>query len=189
MMNLWDIPPPPTKGDDDQEITYAGVGRVLSQWEMIEVRLGYIYAWLMKRPDEIETVRAYGEGKRNFEERISGLRQIAEVYFLWNPHQDTEGELDALISMVRKFAMRRNDVAHCIVQPFQWIESPGRDAPLQFCAAPPLYNGKKFDPQNLPAFVYTSVELITLSNALFGVAQDAERFQWRLMLGEDGVPP
>jgi integrase len=66
MMNLWDIPPPPTKGDDDQEITYAGVGRVLSQWEMIEVRLGYIYAWLMKRPDEIETVRAYGEGKRNF---------------------------------------------------------------------------------------------------------------------------
>jgi hypothetical protein len=101
MMNLWDIPPPPTKGDDDQEITYAGVGRVLSQWEMIEVRLGYIYVWLMKRPDEIETVRAYGEGKRNFEGRISGLRQIAEVYFLWNPHQDTEGELDALISMVR----------------------------------------------------------------------------------------
>jgi hypothetical protein len=185
--NPWDAPPLPKRGDEDQVVTHAGVGRVLSQWEMIEVRLGHIYAWLMNRPDEIEAVREYGEGKRIFEERIKGLCQIANVYFRWNPHQDTEGELHALICITRRYSRRRNDIAHCVVRPFEWAASPnGR---VQFGAFPPLYGGKKFDPQNMPAFIYTSVEMNVLSNALFGVAQNAGKFQWKLMLGEDGVPP
>jgi hypothetical protein len=73
MSNSWDIPNRPTKGDDEVDATYAGVGRVISQWEMIEVELSQIYAWLVKRPEEIEAVRLYSEGKRIFEERIKGL--------------------------------------------------------------------------------------------------------------------
>jgi hypothetical protein len=167
MANSWDTPPPPAKGDDDQDITYASVGRVLSQWEMIEVKLSRIYAWLVHRPEDIEAIHQYAEGKRIFEERIKGLWVVADAYFRWNPHQETEGELCALSKLIRNFAPRRNDVAHSIVQPFQWIVSPGLDEPLQFCAAPPHYAGKKFDPQNKPEFIYTSVELPALSNALF----------------------
>lgn len=189
MPNPWDIPAFPARGDDDQDATYAGVGRVLSQWEMIEVELSHIYAWLMNRPDDMEAVRRYGEGKGIFEERIKGLWVIADAYFRWNPHQETEGELCALSNTIGKFALRRNDVAHCIVRPFQWVVSPHFDGPLQFCAVPPHYAGKKFDPQDMPLFVFTSIELIALSNALFGVTQDAQKFKWRLMLGEDGVAP
>jgi hypothetical protein len=64
---------------------------VLSQWEMIEVELSHMYAWLMNRPEEIGVLRQYGE-KRIFAERIKELRQIADVYFRGNPHQETEGE-------------------------------------------------------------------------------------------------
>ncbi len=189
MPNPWDIPPFPKRGDDNQDTTFAGVGRVLSQWEMIEVVLSHVYAWLVNRPNEIEATRQYGEGKQSFEQRIKALLVIADAYFRWNPHQETEGELSALSNMTRNFAARRNDVAHCIVRPLQWIVSPGLDGPLQFCAMPPDYTGKKFDPQNMPTFAYTSVELTALSNALFYVAQDAEKFKWKLMLGEDGSPP
>jgi hypothetical protein len=38
-------------------------------------------------------------------------------------------------------------------------------------------------------FAYTSLELTALSRALFDVAQEAAKFKWKLMLGEDGVPP
>jgi len=189
MPNPWDIPPFPKHGDDNQDTTFAGIGRVLSQWEMIEAILSHVYAWLVNRPDEIEAIRQYGEGKQSCEQRIKGLLVIADAYFRWNPHQETEGELSVLSNTTRNFASRRNDVAHSIVRPFQWIASPGLDGPLQFCAMPPDYAGKKFDPQNMPAFAYTSVELTALSNALFYLAQDAEKFKWKLMLGEEGVPP
>lgn len=188
MPDPWDIPPFPTRGDDDQDSTFAGIGRVLSQWEMIEVELSHIYAWLMNRPEEIEVLRQYGE-KRIFAERIKEFRQIADVYFRGNPHQETEGELSTLTDTICKFAERRNEVAHCIVRPFQWIASPGDEGLLQFCAVPPHYTARKFDFENIPMFAYTSLELTALSRALFDVAQEAAKFKWKLMLGEDGVPP
>jgi hypothetical protein len=188
MPNPWDIPPFPKRGDDDQDTTFAGVGRVLSQWEMIEVELAQIYGWLVHRPDEIEALHQYGM-PQIFGERIKGLSVVANFYFRWNPHQDAEGEFCALATKVRNFSARRNDVAHSIVRPFQWGVSPELDGPLQFCAVPPYYAGKNFDPQNMPSFIYTSVELTELSKALFYVAEDAKQFKWKLILGEDGVPP
>ena len=161
---------------------------VLTQWEVIEVELAQIYGWLVMQPDEMEALHEYG-GPPIFRERIKGLRVAADVYFRWNPHQDTEGEFCTLVTKVSKFSARRNDVAHSIVRPLQWIVSPKLEGPLQFCAVPPHYTGKKFDPQNMPLFIYTSVELAALSKALFYVAQDAAQFKWKLILGEDGVPP
>jgi hypothetical protein len=140
------------------------------------------------RPDEMEASHRYGE-PQIFGERIKGLRLAADVYFQWNPHQDTEADFCNLITKALNFSARRNDVAHSIVQPFQWISSSKSEGPLQFCAVPPQYAGKKFDPQNMPLFIYTSVELTVLSKALFYVAQDAAQFKLKLSLGEDGVPP
>jgi hypothetical protein len=188
MHNPWNIPPFPVQGDDDQDTTFAGVGRLLTQWEMVEVELAQIYGLLVNRPDEIEALHQYGV-PQIFRERIKGLRAVADVYFRWNPHQDTEAEFYSLTTKVHNFSERRNDVAHSIVRPFQWIIPPNLEGPLQFCAVPPQYTGKKFDPQNMPLFIYTSVELVALSNALFYVAQDAAKFKLKLILGEDGVPP
>jgi hypothetical protein len=188
MYNPWDIPPLPKRGDDDQDTTFAGVGRVLTQWEMIEVRLAEIYSWLDNRPEELEALQDYGK-PQIFKERMKALRIVADVYFRGTPHQATEGEFYNLTTKVSNFSARRNDVAHSIVTPFQWIISPKLEGPLQFCAVPPHYAGKKIDPKNMPSFIYTSVELIALSNALFYVADDAEKFKWKLMLGEDGVRP
>ena len=188
MPNPWDIPPFPIRGDDNQDTTFAGVGRVLTQWEMIEVELAQIYGWLDMRPDQIEALHRYGE-PQSFRERKKGLQAVADLYFRRNPHQTAEGEFCTLITKVYNFSARRNDVAHSIVRPFQWILSPKLEGPLQFCAVPPHYTGKKFDPQNMPLFIYTSVELVALSKALFYVAQEAAKFKWKLILGEDGVPP
>ena len=188
MPNPWDIPPFPIRGDDDQDTTFAGVGRLLTQWEMIEVELAQIYGWLVNRPDEIEALHQYGV-PGTFTERIKGLRMVADVYFQWNPHQDSEAEFCSLTTKVLNFSARRNDVAHSVVRPFQWMVSPNLEGPLQFCAVPPHYNGKKFDLQNMPSFIYTSVELVALSNALFYVTEAAATFKLKLILGEDGVPP
>ena len=44
MANPWDAPPLPNHGDDDMECTFAGVGRVLSQWESVEIELSVLFA-------------------------------------------------------------------------------------------------------------------------------------------------
>ncbi len=192
MFNSWDIPPFPKEGDRDQNETFAGVGRVITQWEMLEVKLAQVYGWLAKQPkdpkavDELETVHEYGK-PLIFKDRLKGLQDAASRYFEWNPHQDTETELEQLTFSISNFSTRRNEVAHCIVQPMVWNESD-RSGPQQFYAVPPLYNGKKFDPRNMPSFVYTSKELRALSNALFYLTEDTAKFHLRLMLGEDGTP-
>src|SRR5262245_4153884 len=171
----------PDEGDDDIESTFAGVGRVLSQWETIELELSYLYGHLLNQPDDMDIIRQYGD-PITFNGRIDGLCRVAKDYFKQNPHQDTEAEFCDLVSRARGFSARRNDVAHSIVRPIQWITPQGiGDAPLQFCAVPPHYIGKKFDAHDMPAFVYTSVELNALNNALFKeIFEPAQKLKWRL---------
>jgi hypothetical protein len=189
MSNPWDVPPFPTSGDDDPEYTYAGVGRVLSQWETAELELGAIYGLLLNRPDDVAEIRQYGV-PNIFEERAKALWAAAEYYFTQNPHQDTEAELSNVLSIARRFSARRNDVAHSIVKPIQWIRRGGVEGPLQFGLVPPNYLAKKFDVLDMPTFVYTSVELNRLSVALhYHLVESAQRLRFKFVLGEDGAPP
>src|SRR5260370_25399637 len=128
MRHPWDVPPLPTKGDDDIEDTYAGVGRVLSQWETAELELSRIYGLLLNRPDDIEAIRLYGDPKI-FEERAKGLAAAAEQYFRWNPHQEAEAELSELMLLARQFSARRNELAHSIV-----MRMGNDNAPHRCCA-------------------------------------------------------
>jgi hypothetical protein len=186
MANPWDIPPYPTEGDETEDITYAGVGRVLSHWEMIEVELSHIYSLFLDRFEEIEALREYGV-PRIFEERIKGLIAASEHYFRAYPSQDLESEFSGIVTKVRNFLARRNDIAHSIVRPLEWIIWRGNSPPsveMRFCSVPPHYTGKKFTPQDLPIYVYTSVEMRTLSTALFYVCQEVVEFKWKLILDE-----
>ena len=149
MPNPWDIPPFPMRGDDDQDTTFAGVGRVLTQWEMIEVELAQIYGWLVMRRDQIE-ISAPIWRAADFWRTDKGPPGGRGCLFSAKPHQEAEGEFCTLIAKVCSFSARRNDVAHSIVRPIQWIIAPKLEGPLQFCAVPPHYTGKKFDPENMP---------------------------------------
>ncbi len=151
MANPWDIPPYPTEGDETEDITYAGVGRVLSHWEMIEVELSHIYSLFLDRFEEIEALREYGV-PRIFEERIKGLIAASEHYFRAYPSQDLESEFSGIVTKVRNFLARRNDIAHSIVRPLEWIIWPGQfsaecgDAIL--LSATPLHGEKIHSPRS-----------------------------------------
>jgi hypothetical protein len=193
MSNPWDIPPFPVRGDADQNDTYAGVGRVLSQWEAIEVELSHVYSLLVYRHEDLEALREYGR-PTIFRDRLDSLQRAAERYFQSNPHQETESEFSDIAKIARNFSARKNDVAHSIVRPYRWTFPPSAETvdpfePMQFCATPPHYSGKKFMPENLPIYVYTSVEMNALSVALFEFSHQIIELKWKLMMGEDGKRP
>jgi hypothetical protein len=88
------------------------------------------------------------------------------------------------------FATRRNEIAHSIVIPFEWIVPGTNGGREQYCAAPPRHHGRKFDPNDKPAFAYTLNEMAALTRAVHDyVVEPAQRLKFKLWLGEDGVPP
>jgi hypothetical protein len=186
MSEAWDLPPFPERGDHDENDTFAAIGRVLTQWELLEVKLAQIYGCFVNAPDDQQAIYKYGEPKI-FVERLDALRIAAKAYFQGNPHQDTEAEFESLATIALNFSKRRNDVAHGVVSFFDWKSEA--EGTRQFCAVPPSYWGKKFDPQMMPSYCYTSKELIALSKALFALSERVADLWWRLVLGEDGVPP
>ena len=115
MPEPWDFIEPSALGDLDKNATYAGVGRVLSEWGKIEVGLSYLYAILSGRPREGAAIREYGS-KSIFSQRADDLCRIGRSYFVSNPDQKAEAEFDKLLRAARHFSARRNDVAHGIVR-------------------------------------------------------------------------
>ncbi len=96
MANTWDIPPLPDHGDDDRDTTFAGVGRVLSQWESIELELSVLYALFTGRADNSEATREYGKG-RIFTDRAKTVEDMAEK---WLRDQTLESEFRQIISAI-----------------------------------------------------------------------------------------
>ncbi len=146
MSNLWDVPPLPTIGDDDEEATYAGVGRVTSQWEAIEFQFSRLYSIFVGKPDE--EMRAYGAG-RIFRERSKILAEAARDYFIRNPDQELEGQLHALTIRAEGFSDRRNEIAHGIVFQLQRLSffreqmDPSVRGKFQWGLIPPYHTSQK----------------------------------------------
>src|SRR4051812_34554162 len=114
MANPWDRPPIPTTGDADDNATYAGVGRVLTQWEEVEVTLSQLYVSFSGRGKDLTIQREYGSGTI-FRERIAKVVTVSHGYFCAKPSQAQEGEFEQLVAKCMGFSARRNDVAHGIV--------------------------------------------------------------------------
>ena len=57
--NPWDISPFPNKADSDDTVTFAGVGRVLTEWELVEFVLGTIYR-IFRGDQTLKLVLEYG---------------------------------------------------------------------------------------------------------------------------------
>ncbi len=181
MSNPWDRPPFPTRGDTDDDMTYAGVGRVVTEWEQVELELGRLYSLFVDRHEQLEAEREYGTGS-TFLPRLEKLKNAHEQFSQLIPDQGLEAEFVALIERIKKFSSLRNDVAHGIVRPIQWT-IPSHAAErfrLESCLVPPTYKGKHFDQDNLPVYVYTYPEMLTIQGHFHGLAHQVIEFRLRL---------
>jgi hypothetical protein len=185
MPEPWDVPPLPERGDNCEDVTYAGVGRVISSWEAVEVQLAHLYTVFIGRPHEHHAIRAYGS-PRIFADRLVLVRRAADQYFVSAPDQAVEGDVTELLERVRRYSDRRNEVAHGIVRQMSWVRAL-RDrlvsdavGKFQYCLVPPHYTFRKFDGQNQPTYAYTSAELLTLNERLFWLAQEVSDLRQRV---------
>lgn len=180
MLNPWDVPPLPTMGDDDPDWTYAGVGRVTSQWEAIEIQFSRLYSIFVGKPDE--EMRAYGKG-RIFRERSEILAQAAKTYFISNPDQELEGQLYSLTQRAEGFSDRRNEIAHGIVFQLQRLTffRESMDVSVrgkfQYGLIPPYHTLRKHAADGSPLYAYTSVHLLKLEEDMSWLVADLESVQ------------
>lgn len=165
MSNPWDRPPIPQTGDESEDTTYAGVGRVMSAWEDVEIATSFTYAQLSEKPESELAFREYGSG-RIFADRMKILDFAAGQFFVRHNNQSLEGKYKRLGESLRGFASRRNDIAHGIVRKLLFQPAAFTVPKHVSLLLPPYYNPRQFDSDNKPAFAYSSVELLELAASL-----------------------
>ncbi len=180
MREPWDRPSLVREGDLHDHTTYLFVGRVLSQWEGVEIQLGYIHAAAVGRHGDWDALLEYGKGSA-FLGRFTILQNVISSFFARHPNQEAEGNLCRFLAKVNNFAARRHDVAHGIVRDSGWVRwrlphDPGD--PTGYFLLPSHYKGRAYDDSALPTYVYTArsmeelrFHLIQLETEAMGVAQ------------------
>jgi hypothetical protein len=159
--------------DTDRKDTYAGVGRVLSEWEGIEVGLCRIFSFLKDDPDGA-SMKEYGQ-PRIFRERYSTLLRMADQFFVSFPDQLLEGTLHQLSSQIFRHSDRRNEVAHGIVMPINAYSFARKILPKleprtnYYALLPSYYQVRSHNSAGLPEFIYgaSSLHAIADEMALF----------------------
>jgi hypothetical protein len=99
----WDDPRHPKRGDKKADMTYAAVGRALTQWEYLETKLAELFSKLVggECPSADETVyhpadRAYGSVLGS-SARLTMIEEAAKAHFQWYPNAPLEKRLDYLM--------------------------------------------------------------------------------------------
>jgi len=184
MEQPWDRPALVREGDSNPNYTYMAVGRVLSQWECVEIQLGYVYTAATGNPGDWYTLLEYGDGNTTAH-RLKIVRDAVTAFFVKYPNQAVEGRVESVLTMAGLFAARRHDVAHAIVRDHTWARwriPPDPRDPTGYFLLPSHYRGKTFDDSALPIYAYTtsSMEilrhrLILLETEAHGVAEHLKR--------------
>lgn len=164
MGEAWDVPPFPKHGDNAPDDTCKWVGRCLTEWEEMEHVLSTVYSQFCRNPQHIPTMREYG-APNIFRERKKRLEEAAESFFIRHCNQKVEGDFASLLDQIAHYSDRRNEIAHGVVRPLQWIwphlpvYEAIRDGALQYALIPALYTHKKLDETHRPRYIYTANEL------------------------------
>lgn len=178
MAEPWDIPPIPEHGDENADDTYKMVGRSLSEWEYLEYQLSHVYAQVVGKATSIAAMREYGAGNI-FALRLRGLETAVEGFFIKTPHQEAEAGFRRITYSAARLADRRNEIAHGIVRPLQWIQQmlpeyeQLRGEKLEYALVPPLYTRKKLDERHRPKYIYTANELMQFALAFSDLSKEA----------------
>lgn len=160
----WDPRPVNPLGDSNQNVIFNAVGEALTEWEQLENACAQLFAVLVsanqKRAYLAPAIRAYGMVSG------AGIRQqmlvsAAESYFSRRKGmaQKQEAELNGLMKEYSKFAARRNEIAHGLVQRVFLTKRGVRPAAIGIYLTPSFYNPKKFKNEQL-SYLYTSSDLI-----------------------------
>ncbi|MHB8268236.1 hypothetical protein [Bradyrhizobium sp.] len=153
----WDIRPTQPTGSPSDDDVYLAVGKALTAWEGIEIRLSEMYLLFIGRyysnPKEyrqpvIAALRAYGS-ITNFTTRAEMVESAADSFFhsrssffplrraiedkLIALEKALEDEFKSLMTETRNFVARRNDIAHGVVH-----------GPKGYFLSPPDYNTRKY---------------------------------------------
>jgi hypothetical protein len=163
----WDISPISGLGDEHPDHTHAAKSRAVSQWEVVEVTLSGLYAVLAGLPRYSPAARQKYSVSLNFKDRLAELERVAFAFFIRHPDQETEGEFAWLCRLARNLSVRRNELTHSWVRPVEFSRihqktDTGGDkwtTQYRFFLVPPTYTSRKFDPNNQPKFIYTSIEI------------------------------
>jgi hypothetical protein len=127
--------------DIDPSNTYAGVGRSISSWELVEVELAVLYSIFIGKPNDLDAIVEYGKLHSIFNNRMNAVGKAAASFFLKQPSQEKEGEWSSIDAVARELADKRHQIAHGIVM----ISSlPSEDAMKvhlnEFAVKPPWYS-------------------------------------------------
>jgi hypothetical protein len=191
----WEIPPLPAHGDERADDTYKMVGHALSGWEELEYQLSHLYSHITGRPGAMTALREYGENGRIFADRIARLENAAEPFFTRHPSQEFESRFSEITHSSRKLADRRNEIAHGIVRPLQWLQSllpeyeTLRGRASEFALVPPLYTRRKLDEKHRPKYIYTANELMLFSLAFSDLSQAAALLKQQISHIHRALPP
>ena len=143
----------------------------------MEYQLSHIYSHFLKSPAKISTMRQYGT-PRIFDQRATKLEKAAEAFFIKHPQQQIEGIFDNLIDRIRRFADRRNEIAHSIVRPLHWRGS--KNTGIEYGLVPPLFTDRKLDKHHQPKYIYTATELEQFAQAFYGLSEEGARLKMRI---------
>jgi hypothetical protein len=142
-----------------------------SNWEEVEVSLSQVYAIMAGLPlSSKEAYQRYGD-RDNFKDRLASLQRIAKHdYFVRRNSQDLEGEFDNIVQESRRYSIRRNEIVHSVVRLFAvehiTLETGELSTRPSFYLVPPEFKGEKFDENDKPTFIYTSVEIRKYGSSL-----------------------
>lgn len=156
---FWARPTPTRHGDIDVDDIYVAVGRVLSEWSMVEIALGRLYAVLDGAAPQAAW-SAYAAG-RDPQTRQARLSEAARNRFA---DDDSEDGVTSrrVIEAAGLAAQRRDDVVHGIAVLFRPGALDGSYlVPTGFTAGD----------SNMPDYAYTAAQLTALRGR-FGRLQD-----------------
>lgn len=157
--HFWARPTANRHGDIDVDDIYVAVGRALSEWSMVEIALGRLYAVLDGAAPQTAW-RVYA-ADRDPRARHARLSTAAQAYFADGETPDS-ATCRRLIEACGHAAQRRDDVVHGIAVLFRPGALDGSYlVPTGFTAGD----------SNVPDYAYTAAQLTTLRGR-FGRLQD-----------------
>jgi hypothetical protein len=183
MTDPWDIPAFPKKADTDDSATFAGVGRVLTEWELVEFVLGTIYS-IFRGDLTLKLAHEYGALGEVFGRRYPRLKTECDSYFARYPSQSVERQFYKLLERAIGYSGRRNDVAHGFVFAVQETSyfkiRLGQFPPTHtniWLLVPPAYALEKYMGTVRPPYAYSSTELNALAKNLNELSSDLQAFR------------